>query len=481
MRHPMCRLAPLLLLTLLFLQAATAAAPAAAQTCSRLNWGETSTRAFTFTYQQSVSLGGEIAAQYGDLLDTEYNRFANLFHTSLPTPLTVRIYPNGTDYACLNALAPAIPIGQTHSHIGGREIALLAQYILADLETWQIEGFNLLRHELAILFVQNLSGDKAPSGLEIGMGIYAEDPALTFERRLAAAPPPTDAPSLSWRGVWEAPDVITNPDVSLQAASIVAYLVDVYGWDKFVAFLSTLRTAESYRTALTEVYQVEAGALEDQWLTYYPLYFEGRWRNNALYEFSLSAYEQLITSGAYQAASDGLTPTIALLTQRGDQPDLLAQAQALLEKAASGLAADALARQARQAYQEGDYPAATDFANQALETYAPLNDTRNQDTLTTLESRAEEILTLHAELDTLQVNLDPSAASRLLEIAPRLGELGDAEGQMQAELLVAQINTQRQDQAVTLALGGAGVGLVLLILRIVLSRRPHPPEVIVQY
>ncbi|HLF88695.1 MAG TPA: hypothetical protein VI451_07125, partial [Anaerolineales bacterium] len=294
-------------------------APAAAQSCSRLNWGETSTRAFTFTYQKSVPLGAEISAQYGDRLDAEYNRFANLFQVSLNTPITVRIYPNGTDYTCLNALAPNIPIGQTHSHVGGREIALIGQYILADPESWQINGFDTLRHELAILFVQYLTGDKAPPGLTIGVGIYAEDPALTFERRLASAPPPTDAPSLTWRGAWEAPDVITSPDVNLQAASIVAYLVDVYGWDKFVAFLSTLRTAESYHAALTAVYKVEAGALEEQWLTYYPLYFEGRWRDNALYEFSLSAYEQLITAGAYQAATDGLTPIIALLTQRGDQ------------------------------------------------------------------------------------------------------------------------------------------------------------------
>ena len=456
-------------------------APTAAQSCSRLNWGETSTRAFTFTYQKSVPLGVEIAAQYGDRLDAEYSRFANLFQVSLNTPITVRIYPNGTDYTCLNALAPNIPIGQTHSHIGEREIALIGQYILADPEGWQINAFDVLRHELAILFVQHLTGGKAPLGLTIGVGIYAEDPALTFERRLASAPPPTYAPSLSWRGVWEAPDVITSPDVNLQAASIVAYLVDVYGWDKFVAFLSTLRTAESYHAALTAVYKVEAGALEEQWLTYYPLYFEGRWRDNALYEFSLSAYEQLITAGAYQAATDGLTPTIALLTQRGDQSDLLAQAQALYETAAIGLEADALARQSRQAYQESDYPAAADFAAQALGNYAPLNDTRNQETLLTIQSRAEEILTLRAELDTLQTGLTPAASSRLLEIAPRLGELGDTEGQAQADQLIIQITRQRQDQAITVAVAGAGIGLVLLILRIALTKRRPPPEVLVQY
>ncbi len=483
---PRCVASSLLFIMLVSFAVAPARSPAAAQTCPPLTWAETHTRAFTFTYPPNIPLGPEIAAQFGDALDTEYNRLAALFHTSLALPLTVRLYPNGSDYTCLNALAPTIPIGQTHSHIGGREIALLAQYILADPASWQIEGLNTLRHELAILFAQNLSGDKAPLGLIMGMGLYAEDPALTFERRMTAAPPPTDVPTLSWRGLWEAPDVIADPSVELQAASIVAYLVDVYGWEKFVTFLGSLRTAESYRTALTEVYEVEAGApnfgaLEAQWRTYYPLYFAGRWRNNALYEFSLTAYEQLITAGAYQAATDGLTPILALLTQRGDQPELLAQAQTLLETAATGLAADALARQAHQAYQEGDYPAASDFASQALSKYTLIHDTRNQETLLTLQTRAQEILTLRAELDTLQSNLTPAAAAARLGIGARLGELGDVEGQAQAETLIIQINDQRQQQAVTVAITGAGSGLILLLLRIALTRRRPPPEVLVQY
>lgn len=473
------RLLPLIFLILLgaTLRAGTSAT---AQTCTQYTWGETSTRNFTFVYQQLFPLGADLAAQYGSQLDAEYDRFAALFQTTLSTPLTVRIYPFGPDYTCLNALAPAIPIGQTHSHLGSREIALLGEYISAD-PNWATGGFDALRHELALLFVQSLTGGKVPPGLELGIGTYAEDPALTFEQHLSAAPLPTDAPSVTWRSLWEAPDVIAHPDAGLQAASLVAYLVDVYGWDQLVAFLSTLRTAESYRTALTDVYATDLGTLEDQWQKYYPLYFAGRWRENALYTFSLTAYEQLIAAGAYQAATEGLNQKIALLTQRGDQPDLLAQAQTLLATAATGLEADALARQAYQAYQEGDFPAAADFASQALEKYAPLHDTRNQDTLLTLQSRAEEILTLRLELDNLETDLTPAAASRLIEVAPRLSELGDTEGVARAEQLLAQINVQRQQQAVNFAIMGVGVGLGLLVLRIMLSRKKTPPEVLVQY
>lgn len=469
-------------LLLLAFAAATAllATPAAAQTCNAYIWGQTSTQAFTFVYQEQTPLGEDLAATYGTALDDDYTRLAALFQTSLPTPLTVRIYPRGTDYTCLNALAPRIPSGQTHSHLGAREIALIGEYIQADPEAWSLEGLQVLRHELAILFAQQITGGKVPLGLEMGIGLYAEDPALTFERHLAETPPPAQ-PSATWRSLWEAPDVISAPEIRLQTASIVAYLVDVYGWDKFVTFLNTLRTAESYRTALTEVYETEFDTLETQWQKYYPYYFEGRWRTNYLYEFSLTPYEQLLTAGAYQAAHDGLTKIIVLLTQRDDQPARLSDAERLLATADTGLAADALARQAHQAYQEGDYPAAVDFATNALDVYASLEDSRNQDTLTTLQTRAQEILTLRAELTTLESALTPADAPRLLEIAPRLGELGDPTGQAQADQLLVQINQQRQQQAQTFALAGAVIGFGLLLLRLFLVRAKTPPEVLVQY
>lgn len=467
-------------LLLLALVAALLATPAAAQTCNSYVWGQTSTRTFTFLYQQQTPLGQEIAETYGPALDDDYTRFVALFQTSLPTPVTVRVYPRGTDYTCLNALAPRIPSGQTHSHISTREIVLIGEYIQADPEVWALEGLQILRHELALLFVQQITGGKVPLGLEMGIGLYAEDPALTFERALAETPPPAQ-PSATWRSLWEAPDVISAPEIRLQTASLVAYLVDVYGWDTFVTFLNTLRTAESYRTALTEVYATEFDTLETQWQKYYPYYFEGRWRTNYLYEFSLTPYEQLLTAGAYQAAHDGLTRIILLLTQRDDQPARLSDAERLLATADTGLAADALARQAHQAYQEGAYPAAVDFATNALTLYASLEDIRNQETLTALQTRAQEILTLRTELTTLESILTPADAPRLLEIAPRLGELGDSTGQAQADQLLLQINEQRQQQAQTFALAGVVIGLGLLLLRIFLSRQKTPSEVLVQY
>jgi len=43
----------------------------------------------------------------------------------LSLPITIRIYPQEADYYNLNALA----LGAMHSHVGAREIALIASII----------------------------------------------------------------------------------------------------------------------------------------------------------------------------------------------------------------------------------------------------------------------------------------------------------------------------------------------------------------
>ncbi len=470
-------------LALSLLLATLAPGRVAAQPCPSLSWQETRTRAFSFLYPAGLPLGPQIASQLGEPLDAEFNRFANLFETSLPLPISVRLYPTEQDYYCLNALAPPIPLGQTHSRVGSREIALIARNIDADPEAWQTEGLDALRYELAILFVQHVTQGKAPPGLLIGTGIYAQDPFQTFERRLSQTRPPTGEPSAPWRGLWESPDVIQAPDRALQAASIVAYLVDVYGWDDFLQFLQALPTAESWRAALNQTYPAGAGALEDHWRTFYPLYFQGRWRANALYALSLTPYEQLIEAGAYQAAADGLAEAIALLADL-DQIDLLLEAERLNQWAHLGLQADALARQSRQAYLEGDYPAAIELARQAGEKYAALDDARNLQALDTIVGQAEEILALRAELAEMQSALESSGSpppQPLIEIGSRLSELGDTQGRDQAASLLAAIRQKRQTQAGYLALGGLLLALLLLAHRILLARQHPPPEVELQY
>ncbi len=471
-------------LLLLFI-AALLPANAAAQTCSQLTWGETRTAAFTFTYQASAPLGADLAAQYGELLDAEYIRFAKLFAASLPLPISVRLYPNERDYYCFNPLAPQIPVGQAHSHVGGREIALIAQNITDHADAWQIEALNNLRYELAILFVNQITGEKAPEGLAVGTGVFTQNPFTMFDRHFTAAPPATKEPPVSLRGLWESPGLIAFPENLLPAASAVHYLVDVYGWEDFLKFLTALRTAENWRTALDDTYPANANALEEQWATqYYPLYFAGRWRENPLYDLSLAPYEQLINAGAYQAAADGLAEIIALLIDL-EEFNKLSAAQALNARAQAGLEADSLASQARVAYLEGDFGGSLDYAAQAAEKYAALGDTRNADLIVAISAQASEVLTLHEELEDIEISADgldgSEHAPRLVEIGTRLEELGDPGGAAQAAKILAVLNAKQTRRAGMIAGFGAVVVLGFLVHRLTLARKPVPPEAMLQY
>jgi hypothetical protein len=381
-------------------------------------------------------------------------------------------------------LAQDIPIGSTHSHVGAREIALISENITKDPQTWEIEGLNILRHELAILFVNQISGDKAPPGLLIGVGVYAEDPALSFEQRLEATGTQTDEPTGTWRSLWENPDAIKFQDRELQNASIIAYLVDVYGWEKFLSFLQNIPTSESYRQALVDSYRIEASALQEHWREYYPVYFGGRWRANVLHAFDLSPFEQLIAAGAYADAANGLKEAIKFLVDLEDIKKLV-EAEALNERAQAGLAADALTRQSRQALLEGDYNGAVDFAIQAREHYNRLGDQRRFEELDAYQSLAQEILDLRAELDEIKpqtgfVN-EIAQTERLISIGRRLTELGDEDGFEIVQGILGTLNAQRQRRATMIALGGAVLGLGLLMHRIYLSRREPPSEAMLQF
>ena len=472
-------LIPLLLLGLLAF-----APPAAAQTCSTVNWEENRSAAFAFLHPAGDPVGASVAADFSRALDQDYDRFARLFESSLPLPITVRVYPTERHYYCLNTLAPDLAIGSTHCHLGTREIALISANLSADPARWQAQGINDLRFELAALFVEHITNGEAPAGLQSGLSLYAEDPALSFEYRLVQAPPPLDLPDATWRSLWETPDLIANPHRTLQTASITVYLIDVYGWPMFVEFLKTLPTTEGYRQPLLDVYGAELGVLQNHWEQYYPVYFQGRWRANVLYGFDLTVFEQLISAGAYSDAAAGLQDAISFLVQIGDA-DRVVEAEQLSLKALSGQEADALTRQARQALLEKDYTAVLTFAAQARGKYAGLGDTRRLEEIDAYSAIAQEILDLRVELVDIQRQISPVSgvehAPRLLEIGNRLGELGDDEGLAVSNGMLEALSTQRQQRALLIILVGGLFVVGLLLIRIFLSGSRVPIEVELQY
>jgi hypothetical protein len=456
---------------------------AQAQTCSTVSWEENRSAAFAFLHPVGDLTGASVAADHASALDQDYQRLSKLFESSLPLPITVRVYPTERHYYCLNTLAPDLAIGSTHGHLGTREIALISANIGADPGRWQQQGLNDLRFELAALFIEHITNGQAPPGLQTGMSLYAEDPALSFEYRLVQHPPPLDQPDVTWRSLWDSPNLLSDPHRGLQSASIVAYLIDVYGWTSFVEFLKALPTTGSYRQPLLDVYGAELGVLQEHWRQYYPVYFQGRWRANVLYGFDLTVFEQLIAAGAYADAGAGLQEAISFLVQIGDV-DKVIEAERLSLLALAGQEADALTRQSRQALLEKDYAAALSFAIQARSKYDDLGDTRRLEELDAYAAVSQEVLDLRSELVDLQGQISPISgvehAPRLLEIGNRLGQLGDDEGLAVANGMLDALSAQRQQRAVLIILIGGVVVIGLLLIRLALSGTRIPVEVELQ-
>ncbi len=441
-------------------------------------WRESRTQSFSVIFAtEDAALAQSLITQLGSWFDETYAQFSGAFGVALPLPLSIRIYPRLIDYDCLNPFAPRLVPGDTHSHIGAREIALVGEAILSDFDSWQAEAQNAFRHELVKLFAEKLSEGIAPPGLLVGLGGYAENPNEVFESRFQGAGL-EETPQFSWQELWENAGNLSGEQYLLEATSTVAYLVDVYGWGSFTDFLRALSAAGEYRQALADVYGLSVRELNEHWQQYFEVYVQGRWRANVFHSFDLTVYEQMIAAGAYADAADGLREAIALLTALG-QSGAAAQAQTLLARAEQGVQAGALAAQARQELQAGNYAAAQAVAQASLDLYAQLEDERRIEEVTNYRERAEEVLQLRAEVEQLSAGralTSPIAPRRLLQIGERLGELGDTTGVNAAALALTIVNEQRREAIAWISVGGALVSLALLWRQFRFLRRAPPVE-----
>lgn len=449
-------------------------------TSSDGEWEETRTQSFAIIYSRDYEeLAHGILVLYGNTLEQEYTRYQTIFETELLLPITIRVYPTEAIYYKLNPRAPEIVNAGTHSHIGAREIALIGENIAADLTTWQQEGLNAFRYELAILFGEQISKKKAPPGLLTGIGGYAEDPNILFNSKQSLKSDHSQ-PTQSWISIWDSAASDQNSLYITEATSIVAYLVDVYGWATFLKFLNNLPTSEGYRQALVTTYGIEFSALEDQWLLYFPIYIKGRWRAHVIYGFDLSVFEQLLKAGAYSDAYEGLQEAITFLEKIEDQ-EKLKQAQLLLEQAKTGQEAGILVSQSRQALQTGDYEACIRYADLAQQKLDELGDSRRFEELEIYRSWAQEILSLYTQIDKTKnsaylLGSTRKAVDQLLTIRQRLEALGNQQGKAIVNQALEDINQRRQTQQTSVMIIAALLCFTLLGVRIRLSRQPIPPE-----
>jgi hypothetical protein len=440
------------------------------------SWGEIRTDHFAIVYSPAnIVLAQSIASYFGDDLDVEYEQFSSAFGEPLETPISIRIYPDENSYFCLNTLSPLLKEGATHAHIGYREISLMANNIQADYETWQSKAMNGFRYELVLLFGEQLSNGIAPAGLLAGLGGYAEDPAEIFEERHQKAEFIAEA-SLRWQALWE-DDVLPFDDSELlQATTTVAYLIDIYGWNRFIDFLGNIAVADGYRQAALDIYGLRIQELQRHWSDYFKVYISDRWRFNVFHNYHLEVFQELIEAGAYEDAVGGLQEAIPLIDIFGEEDDLV-YANELLTISQMGVQAGVLVADARQSLIAGEYQQTIDLTTQASGIYKQLGDERRLGELEVYISIAQEVLSLRNDIEEIKPNVPyPGEVQRLIEISKRLSELGDQQGVSAAEIALTLITAGQRKFVELIFWGGALIILILLLRRIFRLKNSFPPE-----
>jgi hypothetical protein len=456
--------------------AVQAAVPSSVPAQSAVGWRELRTKNFSIIYPDAFeSLAQALYGLYGQILDSEYERFASFFNASLTLPISIRIYPTVNDYVKLNSLAPKIGPKDTHSHIGDREISVIGSNVTADLAQWQIAGLDAFRFELAVLFTGQATNQKAPPGLLAGVGGYSQDPAKLVQN----APAGLANSALTWRSIFESESSLNDPALQIQATSVVAYLVDEYGWDTFMKFLLALPTAQGYREAAADVFGQPLNTLQDNWLAYFPFYLRERWKANAFYNFDFATANKLLDGGAYAAADKDLTADLAFL-QRTRQSDKVQEAQALLDRARKGQEAELLLYQANQALQAHDYARSLELVSQARQAYAGLKDSRRTPDLDAYQKWAEAVLGLREQVAQIRDAggdfLDPAVSSHLDSLYSQLARYGDTEGMEMVRQILRTGSAAWKTQALWVIPVAGAACLLILALRLLLAARKPSPE-----
>jgi len=445
-------------------------------------WREMGTKSFSILYPDVYEpIGRMLSTQtQGDALDLEYARLEALFETSLPLPVSIRIYPDIQAYSCLNSQGGEILPSSIHSHSGAREIALIGNNILANPSAWVQNRFNFIRYELGILFARQIASDRVPPGLLAAIGHYTQDPFETIGRlQLNWADWP--APTQDWHSLWEQASPQQDLGQQLQATSAVAFLVDSYGWAPFLKFLHSLPASRGFSPALSQSFGADFSQLEAEWISYYPRYFQGRWQSHLIYNYDLSVYLDLIRAEKYSEADRKLQKAIVFL-EKMHSPQRLAEARVLQAMARSGQEAVSLFARSQRAFQVGDFPGSLALLRQAEQRFAQAG-TRfiHLDEHSGYRQQVLQVVALRGELDRLKERVDGQGntfllAAQLVPLGRSLSALGDAQGYAEVRAIAQVIEARQQTQFDALAAAVLVVIAMLLVVLIRLLRLKPPPE-----
>ena len=439
------------------------------------DFGERKTKYFVLIFPKSYEeMANQLFMLYGKTLDVEYEKFQALFDNAAIHPLTIRVYINEKEYKERNPFAPPLLPPGTHSHVGSREIALIGENITKNYMVWLSEASNAFRYELAILFAQHLSDQKAPPGLLNGIGAYAQDQNIT--EKLIQQTQNSSIQTQGWIELLENDTKLSDPSYQVQRVSVVSYLVGLKQWHTFLTYIEKLKTAPNYHSAFYEVYEREQSVLETEWQTYFPIYLHYDWQWNKIYNYNLTIAEKLIKEGAYSAALTDLEEAININTSM-QQQEKKALAQKLYETAQIGKDANTILFQGRISLARGNAQDGLSLLTQAQQKFALINNSQHNVEIKALKERAEMVIALQGEIERYQKNtildlLDMGAIKRIQEIRTIFDQIDDEYGQRQVESVFQSLQKRQQNVIMV----GILLAMLLIIIRLWRLRYSSPPE-----
>ncbi len=354
------------------------------------DWREYTTSHFIMLYSPNDST---VAAEYADFVDDIYEELAALFSHRTATPLTLRLYPSLESYHAVNPLARNIPGVIAHADFRRRELVVIVPQTRGQTPE---EIRNNVRHELAHIIASDLSGNRLNTGFHEGIAQYVEHPTPELERKMYVLSVMREQGRLlSWSDFEDRDKIYQQPEISYpQTLSVVAFLVERYGFARLREFLVISARSNGYRTALERAYGMSPRALEEQWRDWLPSYIDRGYLRSTGSSYDLTYSQHLLKQGRYAEAQSELERTLELLrasiqgTPNEQQQQVLAEAAHLQASIAQGQRAETLATAARDALEAGDYTAADGLVQEAQALYAELNDTRQNQVLAAYADRA---------------------------------------------------------------------------------------------
>jgi hypothetical protein len=430
------------------------AAPAYAQTT---DWQELRTQRFAILYtpdQQAT------AQQYAKFVDGLYDEVAAVFGHRTATPVTLRLYPTLNSYYDANPLARGLTGVVAHADYRRHEVVVILDQTVQQTPD---EVENNVRHEMTHIVASDLSESRLNVMFQEGLAQYVEHPSPELENKIGLLRSVVAGSGLlNWSDMNDRDTFYRLARVSYpESLSIVAFLVDRYSFAKVREMLTVTAQSNGYRSALERTFGVSPDQLEKEWQAWLPSYLAGGYKRNALVSYDLSKAQSLLAEGRYADAQHELETAVEWL-RTASQPQVLQQAETLLEQSLAAQRAESVAGQARAALEAADFARAQELTAQAQQAYAAVGDTRQDAVLQEYAARAARGLAAENTLETAQ---QLSATWHVLQAraladqaAADFAAVGATQRVAEARA-VREVLDQRQSLVgiVLLALGAAGV------------------------